>query len=311
MPTREVIENTLIPKDIPKPIPVRTVSTRGHAPKPKIAGAPAAENPQQVAASDGNPAAASATTEESVRLSPAASALARKEQQFRQREQAFKQREQEFAAWKEKAEKYDQLTSKMSAKDYSEAEKLGLSYDEYTKYKLAQANGEDPVAQELAALKAKIDELTKGQEESANRDFEDSKSFTQKEIAAAVSNNPEFSSIKHFGEKGHQAVLQLMLDSLEEDGIEMTVEQACKDIEAEIVAQGKEYSALPKLKPAPVAQETELPQPKPSASTLTNNMLPPSGDQGPKKSLQHLSESERYAEARRRVLARRAQQQGT
>lgn len=311
MPTREAIVNTVLPQEIIKPIPVRTVSTKGNRIKPTIAGAPADKIGNQPHKDVSNPAAASAPTEESVRLSPQLSALARKEQAFRQREQAFKAKEAEYLAFKEKAEKFDQLSSKMGAKDFSEAEKLGLNYDEYTKYKLAQSDGEDPTLQKIASLEQQLADLKKGQEENDTQSFEELKKEYRKEIATAVSSNPEFSSIKELGEEAQKAVLTLILDSFEEDSLELTVEQACKDVETALVEQGKKYSSLTKLKPAPAAEDVQLPPPRTSASTLTNNMLPPSGNQGPQKSLQHLSEAERYAEARRRVLARRAQQQGT
>ncbi len=93
----------------------------------------------------------------------------------------------------------------------------------------------------------------------------------------------------------------------EEDGEEMTVEQACKDIEDFIVEQGKKMTELTKFKAKPEA-ERKLPPPRPSVNTLTNNMLPPSGEPKPTVSLSDLSESERYAEARRRVQARRQAQ---
>lgn len=311
MPTREAIVNTVLPKDVPKPIPVRTVITR--APKPKTAGEIVAtpQNGNQTTTSVTDPAAVPATTEDTVRLSPAASALARKEQAFRQREQAFKAKEAEFVALKEKADKYDQLSTKLGAKDFSEAEKLGLNYEEYVKYKLDQAEGENPTAQKISALEQQIADLKKGQEESATDAFEATVAEYRKEITSLVASNPEFSSIKHFGEEAEKAVLQLILDSWEEDEIEITAQQACKDIENELMEGGKKFSSLPKLKPAPVADTNQQPPPRPSVNTLTNQMQPPSGAPTHQKSLQYLSESERYAEARRRVLARRQQQQGS
>ncbi len=308
MPTKEAIVNTTLPQDVPKPIPVRVISTRT-VQKVKDP-APAAQNADQ-----GNTvrseAADSATTADSVKLSPQLSALARKEQAFRQRELALKQREKDLEAKLAKGDQYDQLTTKLTAKDFSEAEKLGLDYDAYTKYKLDQQAGEDPQAQKLAALEAEIQALKKGQEESAAQSYEEVVASYRKEISASVANNPEFSSIKELKAEAH--VLQLILDSFEEDKVEMTVEDACKDIENAFVEQAKKFSALPKFKPATPAVEEKktLPPPKPAVNTLTNNMAASTAETKPLKPLQYLSESERYAEARRRVLARRQQQQGS
>src|SRR6266403_3896654 len=135
MPIREAIVDNLIPKPVEKPIPVRTVNTRFQKIEPKIAG-------QEIINS--SPAAESAKTEESVRLSPQLSALARKEQAYRQREQALKEREKALEAKLAEGEKFTSLKAKLSAKDFSEAEALGLSYEDYTKYVLEKQNGENP-----------------------------------------------------------------------------------------------------------------------------------------------------------------------
>lgn len=308
MPTREAIVESVLPQTEPKPIPTRVVQTRAPTPKKVEAQAPIPQNGNQTIPVEGNPAAVPATTEDPIRLSPAASALARKEQQFRQREQAFKADQDKFASYKEKAEKFDQLSERLKAKDFKAAEELGLNYEEYVQYQLTQANGEDPVAQKFAALEARITELTKGQEENLEQQFEATVADYRKEVSALVESSAEFASLKHLGKEAIDGAVQLIVDSWEEDELEMTPEQACRDIKKEILEIGKKFIELPDLKPAPAAQpQVELPPPKQGVSTLTNGMQPPSGEP-PKKALQYLSETERYAEARRRVLARRAQQ---
>lgn len=307
MPTHQAVVNLLTPKTEEKVIPTRIVNTRST--KTKAAAAPAAEtqngNQPNTAVSDA--AAVSAPAEEAVKLSPQLSALARKEQAFRQREQVLKQREIDLAEKLAKADLFDQLKTKMGAKDFSEAEKLGLNYDEYVQYKLAQANGDDPQAEKFKTLEQQIEALKKGQEESAEQQFEETKAAYKQEITTLVASDPEFSSVKEL--KREDAVLQLILDSWEEDNEELTVRQACTDIENFLIEQGKSFADLSKLKPkAPAEEARQLPPPKVGVKTLTNNMQPPANEQKPATSLQYLSESERYAEARRRVLARRQQQ---
>lgn len=307
MPSREAIANTMLPQDVPRPIPVRSVTTRT-APKAAPQVVSAQQNQNQPTTVGASPAAAPATGEETLRLSPAASVLARKEQAFRQREQAFKAREQEFTTLREKAEKYEQLTQKLSVKDYSEAEKLGLNYEEYVKYKLNEVDGEDPNAQRIAELERQLSDLKKGQEESVDQAYEATVTEYRKEISQLLASNPEFASLKNYGKKAEEWAVQLVIDSWEEDDVELTAEKALKDVKNELFAIKKEFDAL---SDGATAQEqvAHLPPPqRPSVNTLTNQMQPPSGEPKHQKSLQFLSENERYAEARRRVLARRAQQ---
>lgn len=296
MPTREQVTNVIVqPKEV-APIPERIAQTRA---VPKL------QNPHQLTTPVVPAAAESATPEESVKLSPQLSAIARKEQAFRQREATLKQREKDLEAKLAKADQFDQISTKFAAKDFSEAEKMGLSYEEHTKYLIDKQGSEDPQVQAMKKLEAEIQALKTNQEESISQSFEETVSEYKKEILKAVTDNPEFSSIKEL--KREDAVLQLILDSWEEDKEEVTVEQACKDIEEFLIEQGKRFSALPKLKPAPV-EERKLPPPKPTVKTLTNQMQPQGQEAKPSVSLQTLSESERYAEARRRALARRQQQ---
>lgn len=293
MPTQQPIADAIIPRQIEPPIPTRTVSTRPQIMQPEIAGQELTNN---------SPAAESAPPEESVRLSAQVSAIARKEQAYRQRELALKEREKAIEARLSEAEKYDQLKAKMSAKDFSEAESLGLNYEEYTKYVLDKQGGEDPQIAELKALRAKIEALEKGTEESAANQYEETVAEYKKEIARAVSQNPEFSTIKGI-EGGQQAVLQLIVDSFEEDGTELSVAEAAQLVEEQLVEKGKRYTSLPKFQTTPeVEPERVLPRPM-VGKTLTNEMTT-SSEKRPYKSLQHLSEPERYAEARRRVLER-------
>ena len=294
MPIQEAIVNTMLPKEVEKPIPVRTVSTRT-VPR---------QNLNQTNTSVGDPAVASATPAESVRLSPQLSALARKEQAFRQREQALKEREKAFEARTSDADKYSQLKTKLGAKDYSEAEELGLSYEEYTKYLLDKQAGEDPQTQRFKQLEDEIQALKKSKEESAAQEYEETVAAYKTEIAKLVETSPDFPKVKKA--KREDAVLQLILDSWEADGTEMTVEQASKDVELFLGEEAKKWASLiEEPEQSPGVPNRVLPPPRPGSMTLTQQMQPPSGKREPAKSLQHLSESERYAEARRRVLERR------
>lgn len=305
MPTKEPISDSLIPqKDAPDPIPVRVVSTKSPSPKIKVQEPAESTNGNQATTVVDASVADSTTPEASVKLSSQVSAIARKEQAFRQREAELKRREQEQAEELQLAREYRELKGKLSAKDYSAAEKLGMNYEEYTQYLLSKQDGENPQAQAFQKLNSEVEGLKKSLEEKAQGEFDATVAEYRKEIASSVESNPEFSSIK--GIKGAQeAVLQFILDSWEEDGLEMSVEEACKEVENELVERAKAFSSLPKLKPAQAVEERKLPPPKAGVKTLTNQMLPSGGEPKPTKPLHLMSDAERYAEARRRVLERR------
>jgi hypothetical protein len=268
---------------------------------------PKTEANNQPAKTEESRVEAATPTAESVKLSPQLSAIARKEQAFRQREQALKAREAEVEAKLADATKFAELKAKLSAKDYSEIEALGLNYEGYTQYLLAKQNGEPaPETQALKKLEEEVTGLKKAQEESANQQYEETVAEYRKEIKAAVEANPEFASIKELGHE--DAVLQLILDSWEEDETELTVEQAAKDVEAYLVEEATKMAGLTKVKSKlQPAVEEKRPLPRPGLKTITNDMTVGS-EKRPAKPLHTLSDSERYAEARRRVLERRAKQ---
>lgn len=310
MPTREAIVDTVIPHDVIKPIPVRTISTR-IGPKPMtIAG----QNTHQVIPDRNNSAEASAIPEESVRLSPQLSALARKEQAYRQREQALKQREKDLEAKLSKADQFEQLQTKISSKDFSQAEELGLNYEEYTNYLLNKQSGEDPQTQAFKKLEDEIAGLKKAQEENAQSQFDETVQAYRTELKKAVEADPKFLKLKKFSDvgpdgkeiSGVDVALQFILDSWEEDQESVAVDEALDLTNKFIEERARKWAALIE-EPKSEALERELPPPRASSKTLTNQMQPSGETPRPQKSLQHLSESERYAEARRRVLARRQQ----
>lgn len=292
MPTMERITNNIIPQTAPKPIPSVTVTTRPHK-SPVNAG-------QQIK-TDSEPVAESpATTEESVRLSPQLSILARKEQALVKERLAIKAEREQMASDLADAAKFKQLKTKMSAKDFSDMEELGLNYEDYVKHVLNKQETEDPKEKRVQELEAKLQSLEKTLEESAANNYEETIAEYRKEISKLVSDNSDFSTIK--GLKREDAVLQLILDAFEKDNEELTVAEAAQQIEEYLVEYGNTFTSLPKFKKEePVKQ---LPRPV-VGKTLTNNMTAGSDTKGPLKSLQNMSEAERYAEARRRVEARK------
>lgn len=251
--------------------------------------------------------ASDAPKEETVTLSPKIAALARKEQATRQKEQALKQREQDLAAKIADADKYAELKAKIAAKDYSAAEELGLNYEEYLKHELDKQAKSNPETERVSKLEKQIEDLKKNQEEQVVKDYENNQALWKAEINKVVDADEAFSTIKEL--KAYDAVLQHVNDSFEEDGVELTVEQAAKEIEDALVARAEKFASVTKIKkksevteaPKAGTEVSKLGAPK-NSKTITQDMttLPTT----PKTKPFHLmSETEQIAEAIRRVQA--------
>lgn len=255
--------------------------------KPIAAGQ--ADNGAGTAAADSKPA------EDTVKLSPQVTALARKEAKFRQQEQAFKAKEQALEAKAAKLAKIEALEAKLQAKDYSGVEEL-VNYDEYTQYLLSKQSSSDPTQQALKKLADKVDGIEKASKDNLSLQFEAAVKERRDAVTHLVESDPEYSTIKEL--KRQDSVVQHILDTWEHDEVDLPVEQAAKEVEEMLLEEAKKYASLPKIKPT-VDEKKQLPPLK--QKTMTNQMTA-SDVKAPLKSYQFMSESERYAEARRRAL---------
>lgn len=243
--------------------------------------APAAEEPK--------------APEETVKLAPQVTALARREAKFRQQEAALKAREAKVA-------RLEALEEKLKAKDYSALDEV-VPYDEFTNYHLDKLKGQDPTTEAIKKLAAKVESMEKSSKDNLTQQFEAAVKERRDAVTKLVEADPEYSTIKEL--KRHDAVVQHILDTWEHDEVDLSVEQAAKEVEEALLEEAKIYASVPKIKPAaPVEGDKKaLPPLKPSVKTITNQMTA-SDVKTPLKPLQFLSETERYAEARRRALER-------
>ena len=236
--------------------------------------------------------------EDSLPLGSKLSAIARKEQAQRQRERALAQREKDLADKLSKADKYDQLRSKLEAKDYSAADELGMSYDEYTQYLLNKQASTDPTEQRFRKIETENESLKRALEEKETQEYQANQALWREAINKAVAENDEFSTIREL--KAEAAVLQHINDSFEEDQVELTVEQAAKEIEEALLKRAEKFSSVSKLKKGVPEEAKVLGPPKTQPKTITQNMAPTSVKSKPKP-FHLMSESEQLAEAIRRV----------
>lgn len=243
--------------------------------------------------------------EESIRLAPKLSALARKEQEQRRKEQAFSQRERAFAEKLAKADKFEQLQAKIAAKDYSAADELGLTYDEYTKYLIDKQSSSNPEEQRYRSLEERQKALETAQEEQTVKEYQQNQALWKAEISKVVDENPEFSTIKELGLQN--VVLQHVNDSFDEDNVELTVEQAAKEIEDALVQRAEKFASVSKIKNKFQEAPKVMGPPKTSAKTITQNMTVTSKTTPATKPFHMMSETEQWEEATRRVQAQRLQ----
>jgi hypothetical protein len=235
--------------------------------------------------------------EETVILSPKVSAIARKEQALRQKEKLLLQKEKEQADKLAKAEKYEQLKAKIANKDYSALDEEGVAYEEYVKHELNKEASKDPATERVRKIEEELASLKKAQEEQAIKDYENNQNLWKQEIARIVKEGDEFSTIRELN--AEHLVLQHVNDSFEEDNVELTAEQAAKDIEEALLQRAEKFASLSKIKnKAPDAKV--LGAPKPKVTTITQNMTTTSA-KPVAKPFHLMSESEQIAEAYRRV----------
>lgn len=242
--------------------------------------------------------------EDTVTLSPKVSAIARKEQAQRQREKQLAEKERTFAEKMADADKYHQLKEKLKNKDFSAAEELGLTYEEYVKHELNKEASKDPAAERVKALEEKLSQVQKAQEESVVKEYQANQALWKNEIVKVIKENDEFSTIRDLG--AEDMVLQHINDSFEEDDIELTVEQAAKDIEDALFERAEKYASVTKLKDK-VPEAKVLGAPKTSIKTITQNMTTTPKTAVASRPFHLMSESEQIQEAIRRVQAAKLQ----
>lgn len=281
---------------------------RARHPRPPTALAPPAASPPIPTRREHLDTPESETEEpgrsvETATLSPAAAALARKEQRFRQQQQELKAQQTALEAERAEIAELRAMKQGIAQKDYSVLEKI-VPYDDYTNFLIERDAGASPEQQRVAKLEADMEAFKKAQQDDVSKRFDAAVSERRNAVTQLVQASPEFSAIKELG--AEEAVLQHILDTWENDSVDLTVEQAAKEVEELLLEKAKRWTSLSKLKPEQPAtttvEKTQLPPLKPTVKTLTNNMAATGEPQKrPVKSFQGMSDTERYAEARRRA----------
>lgn len=262
------------------------VAEKTNQPGTNVAGSPAASGLGEVPPS--------------ISLSPAAAALARKEAKFRQQEQAMKADREKLEADRKEIEELRALKSKLQAKDYSGVEGL-VDYNEYTNYLIEKGAATTPEQERIKVLDDKLSSVEKQLKDDVTKRFEAAVSERRQAVKKLVETDTAYPAIKR--SKQEEAVVQHILDTWEKDSVDLSVEQAAKEVESLLVENAKKWAALVQPEPVLEAEATpkELPPLKPKVKTLTNDMSATGDVKRPLRSYQGMSDAERWAEARRRA----------
>lgn len=234
-------------------------------------------------------------------LSPQLTALARKESKLRQQEQAFKAREAAVTAKEAEFGKLTELKAKLAVRDYSILDEIGIDYNDYTNYAVQKLNGSNPQDEAIKKLESDINRLEEASKQNVNKQYEATINQYRRDVKNLVESDPSYDSIKVKGAQEH--VVQHIVDTFNEDGEVLTIQQAAKEVEETILEEAREYLKLSKLQSElkPKEQEKKLPPPKQQTRTLTNQITQ-ANPSAPRNQFQHMSMKERIA-----IAASRAQ----
>jgi hypothetical protein len=253
-----------------------------------FSGAPIQETPRQESTS-----VETSTSQKEVSLSPQLTALARKEQKIRQQEQALKAEKDALVAERAEIAQLKSAKQKLSAKDYSILDELGVSYEEWTNY-LINKGTPDPNAERIKQLESKLAEFETNQKQNTDKQYEATIKQYERDISKTVESNPKYKGIKDVEAEKH--VLQHILDTFKEEGEVLTVQDAVEDVLGILKDDAKKMQALlDQEKPVEAPQKT-LPPPRSGLRTLTNQIAQTAPSQ-PRNQFQHMSPKERIAAA--------------
>src|SRR6202789_3218101 len=210
-------------------------------------------------------------TEETVKLSPGAAALARRELKFRQEKQSLEKERASVAAERAELNQLRAMKEKLAAKDYSAVDGL-VDYNEYSQYQLNKMQGVDPRAEEFNQLKGKTESLERMMQENIETQFNAAVSERRIATTELVDKTNQFPKIKKA--KAHEAVVQHILDTWEHDSKELAIEQAAKEVEMILAEKAAQWKALLEDENEAVTQDPRksLPPLRQGLKTLTNQV---------------------------------------
>jgi hypothetical protein len=198
-----------------------------------------------------------------------------REAALQSREDAIKAKESEYSS--------NYISKdKISQDPWTTLQDLGITYDQLTQYALNQPQ-QDPatraaIAKIEAQVKAQAEEVAKTRqsyEDQQKRAYDQAVNQIRQDVKSTVGLDPQFETIQ--ATQSVEDVVDLIKRTFEEDGVIMSVEDACLEVENYLVEEAMKIARLNKIKQrlspppakeAPKPQETK--QQQPEIKTLTN-----------------------------------------
>ncbi len=222
------------------------------------------------------------------------------ETQLRQREEAIKARESELTA---KDNQYrDGYISRERLKQDALAvmEAEGISYDELTQQVISRQPTDPRVTNTISRLEAKIAQLEekatadqKATNEQATANYQAAVKQITQDAKDLVKSDPEFEAIRATGTV--RDVVELITKTHAATGKVLSVEEAAKMVEAEIIEEGLKLTRIEKIK-------QRMNQPNASANTSTQKTQAQAQTQTQMKTLTNAASSSRQLTARERAV---------
>lgn len=222
-------------------------------------------------------------------LSPKFAILARKEKQLREMRKQIEAEKQQIESQKaqfaNKGGDDSSWKQRLAQDPYGVMLEAGLTSDQVAALLLNQPSQEDQRLQllqrELQTLKKQQEEVLTQSQDSQKQQYEQAKAQIGKDVQRLVQGNADaFELIQSQG--AHDAVVELIEKTFQEDGYLMDLEDACKEVEEYLTDQALSLSKLKKIQaklaPPQANPEAQKPDPQkqntqnPTATTLSNRM---------------------------------------
>lgn len=261
------------------------MSLNAASPAPTLAQAVTDKQPSTIGSPEQAPQEAQTTQDP---LSPKFAILARKEKQLREMRRQIETEKQAMDAQKaqfaSKGGDDSSWKQRLAQDPYGVMLEAGLSADQVASLLLNQPSQEDQKLQtlqmKLSAIEKQQQDVLKNTQDSQKQQYEQAKAQIGKDVQRLVQGNAEgFELIQSQG--AHDAVVELIEKTFQDDGYLMDLEEACKEVEDYLTEQALGLSKLKKIqaKLAP-PQPTEAQKPDPqkptnqnqTATTLSNRM---------------------------------------
>lgn len=218
------------------------------------------------------PAAIEAVSEQQPKATeaqdPRFEALARKEKQLHRMRKEIESERQQL---KSKITEYETgyvPKQRITEDPFGVMTEAGLTYDKLTEMLLNSPNMNDPTTRALfakvKALEDKQTQAARAQEENQQRQYQDAVKQIGNEVKMLVSSNAAYETIKEMGME--EAVVELIEQTYNSEGILMDNEEACRQVEEHLLAEGERFAKLSKIQNR-LKPKTEEPVSSPTTNT--------------------------------------------